>query len=539
MLYMKKKEKKSLFASGVKLSFITLFSRILGVIREATKADFLGTTALADAFGIAFTIPNLFRRLFAENSVSVAFIPTFKEYLDNSNTEEGRKTTQDFISASLTLVSFLTALVVIIGIIVAPFIVKVFTNAGGDIIQETALLTRIMFPYLFVISVAALFQGILNGLKIFTPSGFTPILFNLCVIGGTYLLSPYTANPARAMAIGVIVGGTIQALFQLPFVLKNNWKINFSSIKKAFTNPGTRKVMSLIGPTIIGMAAYQLNDAVSIALAGNAGTGVVSSLQYSLRLQELILGIFAVSIGTVILPDLTGFAKSQNWQEFNKMLTLAVRIIALITIPITFYSLVTGEHIISLVYKNNKFTDESVSLTMEAFKYHIIGLFFIAVNRIISPAFYAQSNTKSPTLAGIIGFVSNIIIALILVTPMAGGGIALALTIASGINTLFLFIFLAKNGTVSVLQIAKDMILYAIKMIAFSLIALIPVLFLKDELFNMFTGYNRFIAEGIPLVLSALLFALIGILLLVITKDPLVKLATKKIRPKKETSAEE
>ncbi|MBE6344603.1 MAG: murein biosynthesis integral membrane protein MurJ [Spirochaetaceae bacterium] len=536
---MKKKEKKSLFASGVKLSFITLFSRILGVIREATKADFLGTTALADAFGIAFTIPNLFRRLFAENSVSVAFIPTFKEYLDNSNTEEGRKITQDFISASLTLVSFLTALVVIIGIIVAPFIVKFFTNAEGDIIQETALLTRIMFPYLFVISVAALFQGILNGLKIFTPSGFTPILFNLCVIGGTYLLSPYTANPARAMAIGVIVGGTIQALFQLPFVLKNNWKINFSSIKKAFTNPGTRKVMSLIGPTIIGMAAYQLNDAVSIALAGNAGTGVVSSLQYSLRLQELILGIFAVSIGTVILPDLTGFAKSQNWQEFNKMLTLAVRIIALITIPITFYSLVTGEHIISLVYKNNKFTDESVSLTMEAFKYHIIGLFFIAVNRIISPAFYAQSNTKSPTLAGIIGFVSNIIIALILVTPMAGGGIALALTIASGINTLFLFIFLAKNGTVSVLQIAKDMILYAIKMIAFSLIALIPVLFLKDELFNMFTGYNRFIAEGIPLVLSALLFALIGILLLVITKDPLVKLATKKIRPKKETSAEE
>lgn len=539
MLYMKKKEKKSLFASGVKLSFITLFSRILGVIREATKADFLGTTALADAFGIAFTIPNLFRRLFAENSVSVAFIPTFKEYLDNSNTEEGRKITQDFISASLTLVSFLTALVVIIGIIVAPFIVKVFTNAEGDIIQETALLTRIMFPYLFVISVAALFQGILNGLKIFTPSGFTPILFNLCVIGGTYLLSPYTANPARAMAIGVIVGGTIQALFQLPFVLKNNWKINFSSIKKAFTNPGTRKVMSLIGPTIIGMAAYQLNDAVSIALAGNAGTGVVSSLQYSLRLQELILGIFAVSIGTVILPDLTGFAKSQNWQEFNKMLTLAVRIIALITIPITFYSLVTGEHIISLVYKNNKFTDESVSLTMEAFKYHIIGLFFIAVNRIISPAFYAQSNTKSPTLAGIIGFVSNIIIALILVTPMAGGGIALALTIASGINTLFLFIFLAKNGTVSVLQIAKDMILYAIKMIAFSLIALIPVLLLKDELFNMFTGYNRFIAEGIPLVLSALLFALIGILLLVITKDPLVKLATKKIRSKKETLAEE
>lgn len=528
---MKISGKKSLLAAGARLSVLTLVSRILGLVRESTKAAFLGTTALADAFGIAFMIPNLFRRLFAENSISVAFIPTFKAYLETSGTPEGKSETQAFINATCTLVSFLTAVVVILGICLTPFIIPFFyKDAGESILKETALLTRIMFPYLFVISVAAFFQGILNGLKIFSPSGFTPILFNLIVIGSTYLLSPFTANPARAMAIGVLGGGIVQALFQLPFILKNNWKISFSSLKAAFTNPGTRKVIRLIGPTIIGMAAYQLNDVVSTALAGNAGTGVVASLQYSLRLQELILGIFAVSIGTVILPDLSGLAKQQKWEQFNTMLIQAVRIIALITIPITFFSLITGSHIISLVYKSNNFTDESVQLTLEAFNCHIAGLLFIAVNRIISPAFYAQGNTKSPTLAGIIGFAINIICALILVTPFAGGGIALALTIASAANTIFLFIFLAKTGTVAVNRIAVDMILYAVKMILFSLVASLPVYLLQDKLFSLFAGHNRIVAEGIPLILNASIFALVGILLLVLFRDPVAAVAMGKLR---------
>lgn len=133
--------------------------------------------------------------------------------------------------------------------------------------SEAIVLTRIMFPYLVVISIAAFFQGILNGMKIFSPSGFTPILFNSIVIAATYILAPHTANPARAMAIGVITGGAVQALFQLPFVLKNNWKVTFASLPKAFSNPGTRKVIALVGPTIIGMAGYQINDIVSSALA--------------------------------------------------------------------------------------------------------------------------------------------------------------------------------------------------------------------------------------------------------------------------------
>ncbi len=526
-------KKKSLLAAGAQLSLLTLVSRVLGLVREATKAAFLGTSYLADAFGIAFMIPNLFRRLFAENSISVAFIPTFKAYLETADTESGRQETQDFVNATCTLVTFLTTAVVVLGICLTPFLVPLFYKDGNlTVLEETTLLTRIMFPYLLVISVAAFFQGILNGLKIFAPSGFTPILFNIIVIAATYLLSPFTTNPARAMAIGVMAGGTVQAAFQLPFVLKGGWRVSLTSLKKAFSNPGTKKVIALVGPTIIGMAAYQLNDVVSTSLAGHAGTGVVSSLQYSLRLQELILGIFAVSIGTVILPDMAGLAKRQQWEEFGAMLTQSVKIIALITIPITFFSLITGEHIIALVYKSKNFDQESVRLTLEAFIFHISGLFFIAANRIISPAFYAQGNTKSPATAGILGFAVNIALALILVKPMAGGGIALALSLASLANTIFLLVFLARTKRFALGTVVRGMVGYSLKMVALSAIASIPLILLKDRLFSLFTFGTRILQEGLPLLLAALIFGAVGVGLLIVTRDSLVQVIARKLRRK-------
>lgn len=515
--------KKSLAAAGARLSLLTLGSRVLGLVREMTKASLLGTTGLADAFGIAFMIPNLFRRLFAENSISVAFIPTFKAYLEDSNTVQGRTEAQAFLSATCTVVSFCTVLVTVIGIVCAPFIVPVFTGSHPrGIVDETVLLTRLMFPYLAIISFAAFLQGILNAVKIFSPSGFTPILFNLIIIVCSYTLGNVLGNPARAMAAGVILGGLVQAFFQLPFVLKTGWRVAWMPVRKAFANKGTRRVFALVGPTIIGMAAYQLNDVVSTALAGRAGSGIVSSLQYSLRLQELILGIFAVSIGTVILPDLSGLAKRRQWNEFSDMLLTAAKIIALITIPITFFAFCAGEHIIILVYKNNRFTDESVRLTLEAFRFHIAGLFFIALNRIMAPAFYAQGNTKQPTLAGIWGFAVNILLALCLSGSMGGGGIALALSAASAVNTVVLFIYLSKSRTVRSVQIVSEFLRYAVKLAVFSAAALVPTLFASRRLYQAFSGYGRIIGQGVPLVLSALLFACCGLALLVLTKDSLL-----------------
>ena len=540
-----KQSKKSLVKSGLLLSLMTFASRIMGLIREMTKASFLGTSMHADAFTTAFMIPNLLRRLFAENAVSVAFIPTFKKYLAKCDDEENRSKTQEFLKATFTLVSFLTACVVVVGIIITPLIVPLFCkkpadpNAADYAMQlkawllkkdEISILTRIMFPYLFVISIAAFFQGILNGCKIFAPSGFTPVLFNGIVILATYLLSPFTSNPARAMSIGVIAGGCIQALFQWPFVHQTGWKICFTSLKKTFSNPGTKQVIALILPTIVGMAAYQLNDVVSTALANRTGEGIASSLQYSIRLQELILGIFAVSIGTVILPDLSGLANSKKWDDFNKMLLQAIKIMTLISIPVTAYSLISGKEIISLLYKSKSFDDESVRLTLGAFRFHIAGLLFIALNRIISPAFYAQGNTKLPTLAGIISFGANIILALILSIFMKGNGIALALSLASLLNTVFLFIFMKKMNSIEVGKVLKGTLLYTLRIIILSVIAAIPTYFIHNLLVKMFSDGGRLLGFGMPVVLSAIVFAIIGVLELIITRDELVKVILKKVK---------
>ena len=528
-----KNKQKSLLAKGLSLSVLTLLSRILGLVREMTKAHFLGTSAFSDAFGIAFMIPNLFRRLFAENSISVAFIPTFRNYLEDAETPEGKKEAENFVKATFTLVSFLTVAFVSVGILLTPLILKIFYSTEDLVAKnEAIILTRIMFPYLVVISIAAFFQGILNALKIFSPSGFTPILFNTIVIACTYIFSRWTSNPARAMAIGVITGGTVQALFQLPFVLKNNWHITFTSLRKAFSNPGTKKVLALIGPTIIGMAGYQINDIVSSALATRAGEGVVSSLQYSLRLQELILGICAVTIGTVILPDLTGYAKKQEWDKFNNLLCQSVKIMALIAIPITFYSLIMSENIISLVFSGGKFNADSVRQTMEVFNFHIIGLFFIAVNRILSPAFYAQQNTKSPTIAGLLNFAVNITLAALLVGNFGGRGIALALTTASAVNTVVLFAMLGKTKGIEVGSLVKSVLLYTVKIAIFSFAAVVPVYFSKDTLVSIFKGHARIISQGIPVASTAAVFGLVGIILLVATRDSIVKTVVSKLRRK-------
>jgi len=490
-----------------------------------TKASLLGTSALSDAFSVAFLIPNLFRRLFAEGSVAVAFIPTFREFLHENDGEK----TKEFLSCFLTFLSFTVTLTVIAGICATPLLVPFFGLAEFD---ETVLLTRLMFPFLGFISIAAFFQGILNSHKIFSPSGMAPILLNVTTILCAYALKDLAGNPARAMAAGIIIGGFLEAAIQLPFVLKTGQRFFFTNLKKAFANPGTKKVLLLIGPTILGMAAYQLNDLISTALAGNAGEGIVSSLQYSLRMQELILGIFAVSIGTVLLPDLAEHAKNLAWDIFSDRLLSGMKIIALITIPVTFFFLARGESLIRLLFQTRSFGEESVYLTLRAFVFHMPGLYFIALNRIIAPAFYARSNTKSPTLAGLISIGVNIAAAWMLAPRFGGAGIAFALSLASMINTVFLLIFL-KSPDIAIKKIVKSSALYAMKMIVFSAAAIIPVLFLGKPLERIFANTGRLIGLGVPLFILALLFGTLGIFFLIITKDRQIMVLLKRKKTKK------
>ncbi len=501
---------------GGKLSLLTLASRVLGLLREMTRAAFMGTGGLADAFTVAFIIPNFLRRLFAEGSVTVAFIPTFTGYLAEGDEKKAR----EFLSASFTVLVVLVTGVISLGIACTPLIVRLF----GSEPVETAVLTRIMFPFLGLVSVAALLQGILNSIGIFTPSGLAPILFNVCFIAVPYLIGGWTANPARAMAIGVVAGGIAQALCQLPAVLRAGWHFGFVGIRQAFSNPGMRKVLALIAPTIIGMAAYQLNDLVCTSLASNAGTGAASSLQYSLRLQELILGIFAVSAGTVLLPNLADSARRTDWPAFTEALGRGMRMIVLVTLPVALFSMAVGRDIVTLLFRTREFGEESVRLTSAAFFFHMCGLAFIALNRVLAPAFYARSDTRTPTWAGIASFAVNIILAVLLARPLHGPGIALALSIASAVNTFALVFAFVRTGVPGAGRAVASTGRYFCKILAFSVLAALPVLAIRPLIGRWFgSSHSRLVSAGLPLVLESLVFALVGLGLLALSGDTIAK----------------
>ncbi|MDR1096264.1 MAG: murein biosynthesis integral membrane protein MurJ [Spirochaetaceae bacterium] len=508
----------ALLRHGSALGLLTLVSRVLGLAREMTKAALLGTSALSDAFSVAFMIPNLFRRLFAEGSIAVAFIPTFKSYLIDNDAQK----TKEFLNCFFTFLSFFVSLACAAGIWLAPQVIPLFGFDNPEVFSETVFLTRVMFPFLAFISIAAFFQGILNSVHVFAPSGFAPVLLNIVTIACAWLLKDRMQNPARAMAIGILAGGFLEAAVQLPFVRKHKFTFFFTSLKKAVANPGTRQVLRLVGPTVIGMAAYQINDLVSTALAGNAGEGVVSSLQYSLRLQELLLGVFAVSIGTVLLPNLAEHAKRKEWDVFNSRLSQAIEIIALIMIPVTFFSLTQGETLIRLLFQTRSFDDRSVALTLAAFNCHICGLFCIALNRVLAPAFYARQDSASPTIAGIASFAVNIALAALAASRWKGAGIAAALSISSAVNTALLCILLKRKLPAATGPLLRRAAAYTLKILLFSTIAAVPVILIRKPLaaFVATLTASRLPQNLIPFLLCAVLFAATGILLLTLTRDP-------------------
>jgi putative peptidoglycan lipid II flippase len=235
----------------------------------------------------------------------------------------------------------------------------------------------------------------------------------------------------------------------------------------------------------------------------------------------------------VLLPNLAGYAKSFRWNLFNEQLISAMDIIALITIPVTFFSLAQGEILIRLLFQNRSFDENSVALTLSAFTFHMPGLFFIALNRILAPAFYAQSNSKSPTLAGIISFAVNMLLAALLVRPFRGAGIALALSIASAVNTILLLAFLRSNPHVTVGRALGSALIYTLKLSLLSAIAVIPLLLFSPRLLEIFADRGRIITYGIPLAINGIAFCLLGIVLLLVTRDRQLKKLIRLLRLRK------
>jgi putative peptidoglycan lipid II flippase len=428
-------------AAGV-VGIYTFLSRVLGLLRDMLIANFFGSGMFADAFFVAFRIPNLLRRLFAEGSFSVAFIPVFTEYL--------RKRTREdvvlLVRAVFTLLILILTVASILGMAFSPLIVRIIApgfGAGGEKYALTVLLTRIMFPYIFLVSMLALFSGILNAMKHFTAPAMAPIFLNLSMIAALILLAPYMRNPTIGLAIGVIVGGIAQMLLQVPFVLKKGLSL---APRWLPSHPALRRIGILMLPTIFGSAIYQINQLVGTLLASLLREGSVSYLYYADRLVQFPLGVFAIAISTAVLPSLSREAADSNFEGLRGTISHAIRLTMFITIPAMVGLIVLREPIVRLLFQRGAFDSPATDMTARALLYYSVGLWAFAGLRVFVSAFYSLQDTTTPVKVAVIAMVLNLILSLILMrTPLEHGGLALALSLASTMQLIILILLLRRR----------------------------------------------------------------------------------------------
>ncbi len=416
-------------ATGV-VGSATLLSRIFGFIRDVVIAGFFGAGLSSDAFFVAFRIPNLLRRLFAEGSLSVAFIPVFTEYL----THRGKEDAFEMARSAVRLLSVLLVAVAVTGIVFSPLIIRIIAPGFADSPEKFALtifLTRVMFPYIFFIGMVALSMGILNVLGHFAAPALAPVFLNISIICSVFLISPHMTDPVTGLAVGVVIGGVFQLALQVPFLIKQGF---FFWQKAKIFHPGLKKIGRLMLPTIFGAAVYQINILVGTLLASLLAEGSVSYLYYADRLVQFPLGIFAIATATAVLPSLSRQATKKDLQGVRETFSYAMKLIFFITIPSMVGLIVLREPIVALLFKRGAFDATTTHLTAYALLYYSIGLWAFSAVRIVVSTFYALQDTRTPVITGAVSVCANIVLGIILMGPMGHGGLALSTSLASMLN---------------------------------------------------------------------------------------------------------
>ena len=413
----------------------TFLSRILGFLRDMVIANFFGAGMAADAFFVAFRIPNLWRRLVGEGSLTISFIPVYTEYLTQKSEEETRKVTHIAFTIAGVILSILTLL----GILFSPILIRIIAPGFIQIpekFQLTVTLNQIIFPYLFFMGLFALCMGILNSQRHFFAPAIAPIFLNISIIVSVFLFYHTFKIPVMTLALGVLAGGVIQFLFQLPFLWKRRitFRFNFN-----FRHPAIKRIGLLMVPGLIGTAVYQINVFIDTIFASFLPSGSVSYLFFADRLMEFPLGIFAIAIGVASLPSLSGLASQGKMEELKETLSFTFRLVSFISVPAMVGLIALKTPIVNLLFQRGLFDYSATEKTAFALLFYSVGLWAIAGARTIVPAFYSLQDTWTPLKIALICLGANIIFIGILIFPLKHGGLALATSLSSILNLILLF----------------------------------------------------------------------------------------------------
>jgi len=431
-------------AAGV-VGVATMLSRIFGFLRDMVVAGFFGAGLTTDAFFVAFRIPNLLRRLLAEGSLTVSFVPVFTEYLKNKT----RKEALDLANVTFTVLSIILVVVSLLGVLFSPFIVTIIAPGFSKTPVQYDLavfLTRLMFPYILLISLVALCMGILNSLRHFAAPALSPVVLNLAMILAALTLRGFFREPIVALAVGVMAGGILQLAMQWPFLVKMGVRLKPDF---RFRHPGVKRIGLLMLPAVFGAAIYQLNVFIGTILASLLPTGSVSYLYYADRIVELPLGVFAIAVGTATLPSFSEQVALGKMDELKRTITFSLRLILFITIPSMVALIALRVPIISVLFQRGAFSAQATLLTAQALLFYAVGLWAFSLVRIVVAAFYSLQDTRSPMKAAIVALVVNVALSVVLMFPLKHGGIALATSVASAVNFGLLWVTLRRRvGTI-------------------------------------------------------------------------------------------
>ncbi|GGC03689.1 putative lipid II flippase MurJ [Marinobacterium zhoushanense] len=422
---------------------MTMLSRVLGLVRDVVIAGYFGASGSADAFFVAFKIPNFLRRLFAEGAFSQAFVPVLSEY----RSQRDLAAVQLLVHRVAGSLGSVLLLVTLLGVIGAPVLAALFAPgfylAGGEKFEMAAQMLQITFPYLMLISLTAFCGAILNAYGRFAIPAFTPVLLNLSLIGSAMMLSPLFDPPILALAWGVFMAGALQLLFQLPFLAR----LQLMPIpQRGWRDEGVQRILRLMLPALFGVSVAQINLLLDTVLASFLQTGSVSWLYYSDRLSELPLGVFGIAIATVILPSLSRRHAEQSSEHFRQTLDWAVRMVLLIGVPAALALVVLAEPLLVTLFHYGEMSALDIEMSARSLRAYGLGLVAFMLIKVVATGFFSRQDTKTPVKIAMQAMGANMVLNLILIWPLAHAGLALATTLSAYMNAVLLLRGLLRAG---------------------------------------------------------------------------------------------